>query len=279
LQLILQNENNYKTVDFVDLLTRNGATPEGVETILNGIKNSRSYFVELLKIASKSPSVGDLPKTMQGEFSSLLGSRVKDSIANTFEIFENADAGLLQKYKPTKKTVDRVANIFMRYAAKNNQPITRLQAESYVDDIVKQAREMNPKKDALPTFEYVNLTKGADTPYNIKTFRQTLEKNLPDGTKDFRVIGKGSKAFRQLFGEVEDARHSIFASVSRLSTIARRGEMFQDMLDADKAIKSRITAETPEGARGFFHSTPLAAKQAFGTKTPIVKMPEEMTKY
>jgi hypothetical protein len=51
------------------------------------------------------------------------------------------------------------------------------------------------------------------------------------------------------------------------------------MLDADRAIKSRITAETPEGARGFFHATPLAAKQAFGSKTPIVKMPEEMSKY
>lgn len=276
---LMKGLDEAKTVDFVDLLTRNGATPEGVEIILNGIKNSRSYFVDLLKIASNSPSVGDLPKNMQGEFSSLLGSRVKDSIANTFEIFENADAGLLQKYKPTKDTVDRVANIFMRYAAKNGQPITRLQAESYVDDIVKQAREMTPKKDTLPTFEYVNLTKGADTPYNIKTFRQTLEKNLPDGTKDFRVIGKGSKAFRQLFGEVEDARHSIFASVARLSSIARRGELFQDMLDADKLIKSRITAQTPEGARGFFHATPLAAKQAFGSKTPIVKMPEEMSKY
>ncbi len=276
---LMKGLDEAKTLDFVDLLTRNGATPEGVEVILNGIKNSRSYFVDLLKIASDSPSVNDLPKTMQGEFSNLLGSRVKDSIANTFEIFENADAGLLQKYKPTKDTVDRVANIFMRYAAKNNQPITRLQAESYVDDIVSQAREMNPKKDTLPTFEYVNLTKGADTPYNIKTFRQTLEKNLPDGTKDFRVIGKGSKAFRQLFGEVEDARHSIFASVSRLSSIARRGELFQDMLDADNLIKSRITAQTPEGARGFFHATPLAAKQAFGSKTPIVKMPEEMSKY
>jgi len=276
---LMKGLDEAKTLDFVDLLTRNGATPEGVEVILNGIKNSRSYFVDLLKIASDSPSVNDLPKTMQGEFSSLLGSRVKDSIANTFEIFENADAGLLQKYKPTKDTVDRVANIFMRYAAKNKQPITRLQAESYVDDIVSQAREMNPKKDTLPTFEYVNLTKGADTPYNIKTFRQTLEKNLPDGTKDFRVIGKGSKAFRQLFGEVEDARHSIFASVSRLSSIARRGELFQDMLDADNLIKSKITSQTPEGARGFFHATPLAAKQAFGSKTPIVKMPEEMSKY
>jgi len=276
---LMKGLDEAKTVDFVDLLTKNGATPEGVEIILNGIKNSRSYFVDLLKIASNSPSVGDLPKNMQGELSSLLGSRVKDSIANTFEIFENADAGLLQKYKPTKDTVDRVANIFMRYAAKNNQPITRLQAESYVDDIVRQAREMNPKKDTLPTFEYVNLTKGADTPFNIKTFRQTLEKNLPDGTKDFRIIGKGSKAFRQLFGEVEDARHSIFASVARLSSIARRGELFQDMLDADNLIKSRVTAKTPEGARGFFHATPLAAKQAFGSQTPIVKMPEEMSKY
>ncbi len=83
---LMKGLDETKTVDFVDLLTRNGATPEGVETILNGIKNSRSYFVELLKAASNSPSIGDLPRSMQGEFSSLLGSRVKDSIANTFEI-------------------------------------------------------------------------------------------------------------------------------------------------------------------------------------------------
>ena len=263
----------------IDNLSRNGATEEGIETILKGIKNSRSYFIELLKTASNSPAAQDLPMGLQGEFSGLLGKRVKDTLANTFEIFENKEAGFLQAYKPTRDTLDRVKNIFIRYAAKNNQPISPQMAESYVNDIVDSVRKMDPKKDTLPTFEYVNLTKGADTPYNIKTFAQTLEKNLPDGTQSFQIIGKGSKAFRELFGEVEDARHSIYEAVGRLSGIARRGELFQTMQNLDKNIKRNVGANTPFGARGFFHATPLAAKQAFGPNTPVVKLPEGMIKY
>ena len=167
----------------------------------------------------------------------------------------------------------------MRYAAKNGQPITPATAEGYVDDIIDSVRRMDPKKDQLPAFQYVNLTKGADTPYNIKTFAQTLERNLPDGKKSFEVIGKGSKAFRELFGEIEDARHSIYEAVGRLSTIARRGELFEDMLNADKLVKSKVTADTPFGMRGFFHATPRAAKEAFGPKTPVTKLPEELNKY
>ena len=263
----------------VDTLSKQGAAPESIEIILNGIKNSRNYFVDLLKIASNSPTAQDLPPGLQGTFSGLLGKRVKDSLANTFEIFENREAGFLQAYKPTRDTVDRVANIFMRYAAKNGQPITPATAEGYVNDIIDSVRRMDPKKDQLPSFQYVNLTKGADTPYNIKTFAQTLERNLPDGKKTFEVIGKGSKAFRELFGEIEDARHSIYEAVGRLSTIARRGELFEDMLDADKLIKSKITPETPFGMRGFFHATPRAAKEAFGPNTPVTKLPEELNKY
>ena len=34
-----------------------------------------------------------------------MGNRVKNYIGNTFEIFENAEAGFFQKYKPTKDAV------------------------------------------------------------------------------------------------------------------------------------------------------------------------------
>ena len=37
----------------------------------------------------------------------------------------------------------------------------------------------------------------------LKTFAQTLKKNLPGGKKEIQVIGKGSKVFRDLFGEIE----------------------------------------------------------------------------
>ena len=55
-----------------------------------------------------------------------------------------------------------------------------------VNDILKQAKQYNPKSK-LPSFEFDNLTQGADTPTNIKTFAQTLTKELPDGSQELKV--------------------------------------------------------------------------------------------
>ena len=38
-----------------------------------------------------------------------MGNRVKNYIGNTFEIFENSEAGFFQNINLRKKTVDRVA--------------------------------------------------------------------------------------------------------------------------------------------------------------------------
>ncbi len=263
----------------VDIMSKAGAKPEGIKTVMTGLERSRDYFVSLIEQASNTPAIVDLPNNLTGELSKLLGNRVKNSISNTFEIFDNPNAGFLQSYKPTRDSIEKVKQIFIRYAAKNNKVVTPQMAEGYVNDIIKSVSKMDPKKDTLPTFNYPNLTKGAQDPYNFKTFSQTLEKNLPDGKKSIEVIGKGSKAFRDLFGEIEDARHSIYETMSRLSIITRRGQMFEQMLDADKAIKSNVTSATPYGQRGFFHASPIAAKEAFGTNATIVKLPEKLQKY
>jgi len=263
----------------VDIMSKAGAKPEGIKTVMTGLERSRDYFVNLIEQASGTPGIVDIPPNLTGELSKLLGNRVRSSISNTFEIFDNPNAGFLQSYKPTRDSVEKVKQIFMRYAARSGQPITPEMAEGYVNDIIRSVSKMDPKKDTLPTFSYPNLTKGAQDAYNLKTFSQTLERNLPDGKKSFEVIGKGSKAFRELFGEIEDARHSIYETMSRLSIITRRGQMFEEMLNADKAIKAGVNAATPYGQRGFFHATPIAAKEAFGPNSTIVKMPEKLQKY
>ena len=84
--------------------------------------------------------------------------------------------GLFNKYKPTQQDKDLVSNIFMRYAAKNKNPINKLEADNMVDEILDSARNMDPKKDTLPTFKYQNLTKGADDAYNIKTICSNFRK-------------------------------------------------------------------------------------------------------
>ena len=156
----------------------------------------------------------------------------------------------------------------------NKNPITKLEADSMVDEVMTSARNMDPKKDTLPTFAYQNLTRSADDAYNIKTFAQTLERETAAGDKTLQVLGKGSKAFRKLFGEVDDVRHSIFEGVNRLSVVARKNQMFDEILEVDDAMKAATKSDTPAGQRGFFHSTPLEAKRAFGDipNSEIVKI-------
>ena len=60
----------------------------------------------------------------------------------------------------------------------------------------------------------------AKTPDIRKSFVQMLSKKNKNGVEATEIVGKGSKAFRDLFGEVEDARQSIFNGVGLLSNLS-----------------------------------------------------------
>tara|TARA_R100000005_G_scaffold49440_1_gene23749 strand:- start:1248 stop:5243 length:3996 start_codon:yes stop_codon:yes gene_type:complete len=253
---------------------------EITNNIFTSLSKTRAEFNNLLEITAQGPGAkADLPAGVTKDLRKIMGNRVKNYIGNTFEIFENAEAGFFSKYTPTQDAIDRVKKIFMRYAAKNKNPITELEAEGLVNDIIKDVRKMNPGKDTLPTFAYQDLSASAKDPFALKTFAQTIEKKLPGGKKEIKVIGKGSKAFRELFGEIEDVRHSIFEGMNRLSVVARKNQLFDEILDVDDAMKAKATPNTPVGQRGFFHSTPLAAKRAFGPNADIVKMDDYVQEY
>jgi hypothetical protein len=195
-------------------------------------------------------------------------------------VFQNQNFGFYTKYKPTTESVEKVKDIFKRYAAKNGNPITDLEAENMVTEIVEQARQYNPKTK-LPTFAYENLSLGGDSPENIKTFARTLRRELPDGKEELQVIGKGSKAFRELFGEIDDARYSIYEGINRLGSVARKNELFDQILDVDEALKAARTPETPPGQRGFFFDSKLEAQKNFGgvPRDDIVKIDPYVQEY
>ena len=248
--------------------------------IISILDKTRKEFNDLLEVTASGPGAKvDLPTGVTKDLRKIMGNRVKNYIGNTFEIFEDSEAGFFSKYKPTKDAVKNTAALFKRYAAKNNNPITDLEAEGMVNDIIKQVRKMDPSKDTLPTFMYQNLSKSADDALGLKTFAQTLTKNLPGGKKEIQVIGKGSKVFRELFGEINDVRHSIFEGTNRLSAIARKNQLFDEILDADAVAKAAAKSDTPYGQRGFFHDSPLSAKRAFGPDADIVPMDEYVKEY
>lgn len=258
---------------------KQGASNKSVNNLITAATKVRSKFSDLMDITAEGPvgMVAAPGKKLQANLRELMGDRVKQFIGTTYRIFQNQDFGFYSRYKPTDEAVENAKELFKRYASKNKNPITDEEAEMIVNDILKQAKQYNPKSK-LPSFEFDNLTQGADTPTNIKTFAQTLTKELPDGSKELKVIGKGSKIFRELFGEIEDARYSIFEGVNRLSMIARKNQLFDDILDVDQKLKDAAVAGTPAGSRGFFFANPLDARRALPNQD-IVKIDPYVQEY
>ena len=264
---------------FAKSAKKQGAKADNVNNIVNAATKVRERFSMLMDITAQGSvgMKGIAGKKLQANLRQLMGDRVKQFIGTTYRIFQNQDFGFYQRFKPAEEAVEKTKELFKRYAAKNKNPITDETAEQMVNSVLSQARQYNPKTK-LPSFEFDNLTQGADTPTNIKTFAQTLTKELPDGSKELKVIGKGSKVFRELFGEIEDARYSIYEGVNRLSMIARKNQLFDDILDADQRLKDAATLSTPPGSRGFFFSTPLDARKALPNQE-IVKMDDYVKEY
>tara|TARA_E500000318_G_scaffold44378_1_gene41965 strand:+ start:3021 stop:7016 length:3996 start_codon:yes stop_codon:yes gene_type:complete len=265
---------------FIKRAQKFNASEKSVNTILTGVNKVRNRFDELLDTATSGPANVTSIKKLQTNLRELMGDRVKQYIGTTYRAFQNQNFGFYTRYKPTDETVNRAKTLFMRYAAKNKNPITEQQAENMVTEILEQAKQYNPKTK-LPTFTYENLTAGADSPENVKTFARTLKRDLPEGGEELKVIGKGSKIFRELFGEIDDARYSIYEGIGRLSAVARKNQLFDEILDVDEALKAARTPETPPGQRGFFFSSKLEAQKNFGgvPRSDIVKIDDYVQNY
>ena len=110
-----------------------------------------------------------------------------------------------------------------------------------INEILTSATKMT-KGTQLPSFKMTNMTMGATTPDIRKSFLQTLSKKQKNGEPVTQIVGKGSKAFRELFGEVDDARESIYNGIGLLSTIAKRSEFLEGLLKKnDEAIANKTT--------------------------------------
>ena len=277
-------------------LLNNGANPEHVGNIFQNIGLMRKKWENMAELIHSQ-----LPLTAQPQFRLMIGDQFKGWLGRTYGIFENRSAIPFLNYKPAEEAFNKVVNIFMRQNRKAISraeaqgttpptPLTKEQAEWEVDTILKNATQGD--KDILKIMKDTEVTRALRVPtFNINTnfvkdsvaadlaktdmFTKRLEQAVTkgryatigtEGLPVKTVIGKGSKAFRELFGEMKDVRQKMLHGTERLSMVARKNEFLTNLVERSARRQREWDALTPEqrataaGGRPFLFPTEALAR-------------------
>ena len=254
----------------LDLMKKSNVKEESRQLIVNGINNARGEFTNLINILDNNASGVKLGKGVK-ELQSLLQGRVNGWIGGTYRIFEDQGKGIFKffkRYEPTDEVLTNATNFFRREIAKENGDTAfditsnaySKEASIIVDDILREA-SLKGKPKALKFNEYVNKTMegkpGADF------IRAEIKSNkLPP------------KELRELFGEVQDPRYSIFNGITNLSNVARTSEYLKQVALKNDEVQAA-------GGRGFFWNSEEAFRSGVNQKNTgisSVKMDDIITK-
>jgi hypothetical protein len=228
-----------------------GAKQETINNLFGALKGARETFVDLINATSNAPKDVQTLKT-------LMGSRAKEYLGNTYKIFEDNSIIPFLKYKPTEEAMEETAEVFKKFARENRKPITDFQANTMVENVVKSAQKQK-NAPSLP-FKYAKNT-AEDTEMD-KLFKNIVTDQVSPSRLLAEFKGSDKKVLQKLFGKIEDPRFSVYNSMTKLSTIARKNELFEKLAQQDLAIKRAVTKTTPAGSKGFFFDDQFEAAEA-----------------
>ena len=234
--------------NFIKFMRDKKIDSKSIDVLTKNLDDARFEFTNLISIL-KNNQKGVEAATGTKDIQKLLKERVQGWVGNTYKIFQNKSgiAKLFQTQPYTDEAYRGAVNLFRRYLSKTDPKRTTPynpdsteyveQARFLVDDIINQVK-IKGRPGPLPDFKYTDGTM------------------MTQKTKSFeKAVGKGSKVFRQLFGEIEDPRYSVFNAITNLSAVARTATYLDDVAKKNAEVQAA-------GGRGFFWADETIAKQA-----------------
>ena len=251
--------------DLIKLLKQKEISEESITNIVTNLNGARNEFTNLIDILNRN--AGTKIAAGAKDLQKIMKDRIEGWLGGTYRIFQKPKGlfKLFQKFKPTDEAYANAINLFRRYLAKTDKnrktPFNPDSTDYYekakflVDDVINQA-QVKGKPAGLPDITYQNGT--------AMSKKKTFE----------GIPGRGSKVFRELFGEINDPRYSIFNAMTNLSSVARTATYLDDVAAQNRKVQQ-------EGGRGFFWETEDIAKEAVQSPTTgiqIVKLDEVVQK-
>ena len=244
--------------DLITLLQNKKISEESITNIVTNLNSARNEFTNLIDILNRN--AGTKIAAGAKDLQKIMKDRIEGWLGGTYRIFQKPRGlfKLFQKFKPTDEAYARAINLFRRYLAQTDPsrpkdtPIDLSGTDYYekakflVDDIINQV-QVKGRPAGLPDITYQNAT--------------AMSKK-----KSFEGIpGRGSKVFRELFGEINDPRYSIFNAMTNLSSVARTATYLDDINQQNAKVQQA-------GGRGFFWDSEDIAKEAVQSPTTGIQI-------
>ena len=240
------------------------------DQILGSLTTMRDKWAELF-----SNLGGTLSKEDLAGFKSIFGNKFKNYLGATYDIFQDQSLIPFLRYKPAAQSIEKAKNVFKESAEQAGKPITDLEAEQYVADILK------PQNVGLP--KGIRMDKPSQAYFTIPDFfvNKTV---LDDAVQAKGRLGgprinveqlaseADQKVFNELFGKNTNPMITMITGMSKLSMITRRNVLYKDifkkneevianyMAAADKTtVPQPMFARTEDEARLFFGNSDYRA--------------------
>ncbi len=244
--------------DLIKLLKQKEIPEESITNIVTNLNSARNEFTNLIDILNRN--AGTKIAAGAKDLQKIMKDRIEGWLGGTYRIFQKPK-GLFKLFQTKPYSDEAYANainLFRRYLAQTDPkrpkdtPIDLSGTDYYekakflVDDVINQV-QIKGRPAGLPDITYQNAT--------AMSKKKTFE----------GIPGRGSKVFRELFGEINDPRYSIFNAMTNLSSVARTATYLDDVAAQNRKVQQ-------EGGRGFFWDTEDLAKEAVQSPTTGIQI-------
>ena len=230
-EVVFRNFDKKRLLDFKKSLN-NLKIPEAKQNeLIAALTSSKKAFNRLQTDLLQG---GNLTTQNKDELLEFFSQRLNSTLSNDYKIFQNNKVFKTTNYIPTDEKRNAVAQIFLNYA-KANKVKGYGEKDALLDvDRVLENVKMDPVTKA-PTFRFESksaLYDGVTQEINISKMISTNKfdpQDLITGQKDL-------KAFRELFGEIKDARRTIINNMQSMASITARDKFYNTIVQSGKIV-------------------------------------------
>ena len=198
----------------IERIKQMGGDEQSINSVISGLEKTRETWNSMFNTIGK-----DFNAKQFNKFKTIVEDQFKDYLGPTYEIFENKGLIPFLNFKPAQGAVNKLKEIYRTSALEKGIQLTDEQLNYYVDKLIQgtqSAKVTNPTLN-LPSF----MIKNSMTDDVLK-LEKTFLSDLPEQNR---------KVLEEYLGK-KNPFETILNGTTKLSEIARRNEMFQEMKQA-----------------------------------------------